>query len=43
MKVLIGITILIILIPSVADSMVDVIETLPYYLDKIIKNLVLKW
>lgn len=43
MKVLIGITVLIILIPSVAGSMVDVIETLPYYLDKIIKNLVLKW
>ncbi|MEA3423157.1 MAG: flagellar biosynthetic protein FliR [Bacillota bacterium] len=39
MKVLIGITVLIILIPAVSSMIMPVIESLPYYLDKIIKSL----
>lgn len=39
MKVLVAITILIILIPVIIGSILNVIETLPYYLDKVIKNL----
>lgn len=41
LKVLIGITVMIILIPAVAESMVDAMATLPQYLDKVIKSFTL--
>lgn len=39
LKVLIGITVLIILIPAVSSVIIPIIESLPYYIDKIIKSL----
>ena len=41
LKVLIGIAIMIILIPAVSESIVDSLELLPSYLDKVIKSFVL--
>jgi flagellar biosynthetic protein FliR len=41
LKVLIGITVLIILLPAVAESIVESLEVLPYYLDKVIKSFTL--
>ncbi|MBN2259001.1 MAG: flagellar biosynthetic protein FliR [Clostridiales bacterium] len=41
MKVLIGITVLVVLMPAIASTLMPVIESLPYYMDKIIKSLAL--